>query len=451
MPDTTVPIDSGWRRLGTSAGWLVAGRVVSAACGLVQVPLALTSLGTERFGLWIAITALMWTLSSFDGGLGFALQNRIATLVATGTQADAAALVRRGRRWLWWLAGGVGLAGVALAICGPWSQWLGVNDAVLAAEIKPAVAIAFAAATLSLPLSLAARVAAAVQLMSLTGRWTAVASVLSLVAVAVAARLHLPLAGFVLAASIALLVAPAGTWLQLHRQITWLRRRDAPAPAVPGLGRESVWFFLPQLGAAFNGSFVPALVAFFADPATTGTYGVLQRLFGLALQLQGMVLMPTWPAYTQAAARGDPAFARRTFRATWMLTALGFILPTLLLTPWVPAVVRMWLGDRAPAIAPFLLWMLAGWHVLQYCGQPIAMLLNGVGRMESMAVLGWIGIAVTLALCPMLGLRWGAAGVIAALALPYALLNLPVTWWHACRAIAAVAPRSASVAAAPMP
>lgn len=451
MLDSTVPLDSGWRQLGTSAAWLVAGRVVSAACGLLQVPLALTSLGAERFGLWIALTAVLWTLSSFDGGLGFALQNRIARLVATETQRDAATLVRFGRRWLWGLAGGLGLAGLLLGIYGPWKEWLGVHDPALLTEIKPAVCIVFAAAALSLPLALAARVAAAVQQMGLTGRWTAIASVLGLAATAAAAWLRLPLAGFVLAASIPLLVAPAGTWLQLSRQLDWLGRSDGPAPDIRGLGRESMLFFLPQLGAAFNGSFVPALVAFFADPVATGTYGVLQRLFGLALQLQVMVLMPTWPAYTQAAARGDRAFAQRAFRTTCTVTAVCFILPTLLLTPWVPSVVQVWLGSRAPEIAPLLLWAVAGWHVLQYCGQPIAMLLNGLGRMESMAVLGWVGIAITLGLGPLLGPRWGAVGVIAALAAPYALLNLPVTWWYARRALAAERQRSHGTADGPTP
>ena len=451
MPDFTAPIDSGWRRLGTSAGWLVAGRIVAAVCGLLQVPLAMASLGPERFGLWIALTALLWTLSSLDGGLGFALQNRIVRLVATGAQAEAAALVRHGRRWLWWIALGVGLAGAPLAAWGRWSQWLGASDSALAGEIALAVAIVFAAAALSLPLSLAARVAAATQHMELTGRWNAGASMVGLAAVAAAAWWKLPLAGFVLAASIALLGPHAGTWLQLRRKVGWLRLSNGAAPDVRGLASDSVLFFMPQVGAMFIGSFVPALVALFAGPTATGTYGVLQRLFGLALQLQAMVLMPTWPAYTESVARGDPAFARRAFRASWMLTALGFILPTVLLTPWVPAVVQLWLGDRAPEIAPTLLWTLAGWHVLQYCGQPIAMVLNGVGRMESMAWMGWIGIGVTLGLCPLLGSRWGAAGVIAALAAPYALLNLPVTWWHARRALGAVALRPATVARATTP
>lgn len=441
---------SGWRRLGTSAAWLVGGRVVSAACGLVLVPIALASLGTARFGVWIALTGLLWTFSNFDGGIGLALQNRVAALVAGQRHAEAAGLVRRGRRWLWWLALGAGALGAALIAWGRWDRWLGVDDGALAAELTPALVVAFAGAALNLPLSLAPRVAAAVEQMWLTGLWTAIASVLGVAAAAVAASLQLGLATFVGVTAFTLLAPHAGTWVHLCREAKWLRVRSPPEPDVSGLARTSLWFFLPQVGAAFAGTFVPTLVAFFAGPAAAGTFGVLQRLFGFAAQLQIMVLMPTWPAYTQAAARGDAGFLQRTFRASWRLTVIGFIAPTLLFAPWVPTVVQGWLGARAPEIPGVLLWTLAGWQVLQYCGQPIAMLLNGVGRMQSMAVLGWIGIGVTLALCPWLGPQWGAAGVVVALIVPYLLFNLPVTFWYARRALGDAAFRSPTAAAVPV-
>jgi len=57
-------------------------------------------------------------------------------------------------------------------------------------------------------------------------------------------------------------------------------------------------------------------------------------------------------------------------------------------------------------------------------------------------VIAWVDILASLALCAALGPRWRAVGVIAALALPYALLNLPITAWQARRALAAIAVRA---------
>ena len=67
-----------WPRLGGGAAMLIAGRVTSAACGLIQVPFALAHLGNEAFGLWTALTGLLWSLGILDLGLGYALQNRLA-------------------------------------------------------------------------------------------------------------------------------------------------------------------------------------------------------------------------------------------------------------------------------------------------------------------------------------------------------------------------------------
>jgi len=120
---------------------------------------------------------------------------------------------------------------------------------------------------------------------------------------------------------------------------------------------------------------------------------------------------------------------------TWLVTVAGFALPTLLLTPLVPAFVHVWLGDHAPALPISLLWALSGWHVLQYLGQPQAILLNGTGRLQRLVLLVWLCLSISLWLGQSWGQAWGAEGVILALAVPYALLNLPVITWEAAKAL----------------
>lgn len=436
--------ESSWLSIKTGATSLVAGRIATAVSGFLQVPIVLTHLGANGFGLWIALTGLLWSLAILDWGVGFAVQNKVATLLATGREAEAAALLRSAFRRLLASAVITAIVSLPLAFLGRWNAWFGVTDSAFQTQTPISLAIVFGVAAVLVPMSLALRLAAAVQQMWLTGLWAAIGSVLSLGAVALAGWLGLPLAGFVLAACLMPFTLSIGTWLHLRRRIPWLRHHP-PTPNPPfGLWRESLLFFMPQLGANFIGAFVPTLVMLFAGPLGAAAFGVLQRLFGLALQVQNMALAPTWPVYTHAAALGDAAFARRTFRASWLLTTLGFVLPALLFTPVVPAIVRVWLGSDAPVITPALLWIMAGWYVLQFCGQPIATLLSGVGRIGSLALAGWVGIAGALALCAVLGPRWGAEGIVVAMAVPYAFLSLPMTAWQAWRALAALTPRPAA-------
>jgi O-antigen/teichoic acid export membrane protein len=423
------------------AATLMAGRIFSAACGLVQVPVALAHLGTEAFGLWMALAGVLWTLSVLDGGLGYALQNRLAHLIAGGRESEVSALLRKGVRWLSAIAAGVVIVGAPLAFALPWARWLGVADSRLEAQTPAAVATAVVAAAALLPLALSARLAAARQETWLTGLWTALGSAASLLAVLLAVYLELSLTGFVAAAALMPVVLHAGLAAHLAvRRCAPSRRQTGPAATVDtrGLLRESALFALPQISAALVGSFVPTLVALFAGPLAVAPFVVLQRLFGLVLQLNTLGLQPTWPAYTHAAARGDAAAARRILRVSLSLTAGGFVLPLLLIAPFTRAVLGLWLGSRAPEVSTVLIWMVAGWNAVQCLGQPPAMLLNGLGRHASMAALGWINLFISLLLCFQFGPRWGAAGVVAALALPYVALNLPVIAWQARRGLAAI-------------
>ena len=426
------------------AGALLAGRVVTAACGLIQLPLVLRQLGIEGTGLWLALTGLLWSLGVLDCGLGFALQNRITTLMVANQREESAALARRVLRWLAAGALAVLLLSAPVAHWGRWADWLGVVDPSLRHTLPAAFTVMAAAGAINLPLSLAPRLATALHATWMPGVATAVASVAGLGGVAAAARLGWSLPAFVAMGCILPLGANAATWVLLLRSERWLCRPNAKVHSLNlrGLGKESGLFLLPQIGAIFATSLVPMLVGFFAGSVAIASVGVLQRFYGLTLQLHSMVLLPSWPSYAQAAASGDRDFARRIFRASWFVTAVAFMLPLLLLTPWVPELVRLWLGPKAPAFSQGLLWTVALWHLLNFPGQVIATALNGLGRPSVMAVLVWGGIGASLGLCWLLGVRWGAIGVVAALALPQALVGLPIAFRHVSRALHDIAQRT---------
>lgn len=441
MAKATEPsVYSGWRNLGAGAALLISGRLVSAACGLVQVPIALAHLGPERFGVWVALTAVLWTLVSFDGGIGYSFQNRIAVLLATGREPEAAAFARRGQVWLWRAAAVVTIAAGPLFIWGAWPDWLGIGTPALAGETRTGVLIVFVATLFCLPLSFAARIATAAQATWIIGWWTGLASIVGLTLVGLCAWFDLSVPAFTASTAIAAVLPHVAIGLHLRLRFAWLRRPAANPPATSGIPRESALFFVPQVGAAFIGSFVPTLVAFFAGPIAAGNYGILQRLFGLGLQLQVLSLQPTWPAYTHAAARRDPTAAIQIYRRSTVVTLAAVALGALCVVPFTRDILGWWLRENAPVVSNSFIWIIAGWHLLQCLGQPPAMVLNGTGRTAVIAGTSLLVIAVAAALFPALGSRWGTAGVIAALALPYTLLNLPVVAWQAQRALAGMKP-----------
>lgn len=435
---------SSWNEVRRGALLLIAGRLTAAACALVQIPIVLHHLGTEQFGIWIALSGILWTLAGFDLGLGYALQNRIGEALAHERLSDAAMLVRGGRKALFRMALLALPPAIALVLWGDWLGWFNVESAHLDVPVRTSSAIVFATVIASLPASLATRIAAAAQLTWLNGVWMAAASLVALALVAAGAALDLGLPTFITAACLIALLPHIGVWLSVRRRFAWLAGRG-DAGAIPReVWRDSALFFVPQLGANFTSSLAPVLVAFFAGPLMAGGYGVLQRLFGFAQQLHALCLQPMWPAYTHVAARQDCASARQFYRRSWLITLLAIAALLLILAPFTYTLLELWLSDRVPPLTLPLIWAVALWHALQLSGVPPAMLLNGVGRP---GVTAWSTVAcllLTLGFSAWMGPQWGALGVVLALALPYALLNLPVIMLGARRALDDMARASGS-------
>ena len=67
----------------------LAARGLGIVCQLLQVPIAIKALGSEAFGLWMAVAGLAQFIVFADLGMGIGLQNRLAESFATDTLADA--------------------------------------------------------------------------------------------------------------------------------------------------------------------------------------------------------------------------------------------------------------------------------------------------------------------------------------------------------------------------
>ena len=417
---------------------MMIARVVTAACGFVQVRIVLIHLGQSGLGLWITLTGLLWSATILDGGIGFALQNRMTRHLAAGEIELAAQLTRRAVSCLCAITFLLLAVALPLVWLAPWNTWFGGQHSESAGQLRGALFVVVIAGAVFVPLSISAKIVAARQALWITGMWTTIASVLGLLAVIIVGRTGSSLVAFTAAGCVLPLLPPLMMWFHVG---SWRSIRPVATIApTPPLWRDGAMFLLPQVGAAVTSSLVPALMTIFAGPVAAASFGVLQRLYGFALQIQSMGLAATWPSYTHAAAVGDRSFAQRTYRTTWILTIAGFIVPSLALSPWVPNAVRLWLGPDAPEIPSALLWVTAIWFSAQFCGQPIAVLLNGLGRVRNLAFVSWATIPAALVLADLAGPRAGAVGVVCALLLPYLFLTLPLTAWHASRGLKAITP-----------
>jgi len=417
---------AGSLRLG--AGFLMGGRAVTALCGLIQLPVVYRGLSLDDFGLWVALVGLLWTCSSLDGGLGFALQNRLSSALARGQGPEASVTLRTGLLLTLGLSCLVFLCLLILSLSVDWMSWFHLDGALRTKPSVGSLVLLAMAAAMTLPSTLAARVATAVQKTWISGLWTMVSSSLML---AVVLLIPPSLGGYLAASCLPLLLPGVLTFIHLWLQETWLRTPSGQHFAWKGLTRESLLFFSPQLGAAFAGAFLPALVAAHAGLQAAAVYGILHRLYSLAQQMLSLALQPVWPAYTHAFTLGQHAQLRALLKKSSLLCGLGFMLPMALGTVLVPTVLRLWLGPSAPVVDATLLWFVCLWNLLMLAGQPPSILLNGTGRLWGVAFTSWLWMLLAWLLASPLSASLGGAGVILALTLAYGAAYLPVVWTQA--------------------
>lgn len=402
----------------------ISSRVVGVACQLLQVPIVVKTLGAEAFGLWMTFATLSGLVIFADFGLGLGVQNRLAELFAHDTRRDRAqARAFFGSAFLL-----LSLIGAALAlVCNLVNER--IDHAALFNLQEPSVASAapFAALITALsfcagfPLGLGQRLAYARQKGWACNLAQAGGSVFSLIAVAFVAARGGGLISMVIAgqgslffANFVLLVwqlAPLG-WLKF-----WRFRFRVP------LIRQLV-----GVGACFGAQQVLNTVLFTVPPLVISTqlgaaavtpFNLLQRLYNLFSVVQNAFMLPLWPAYSRAKARGEFAWMRRTLRRSFVATLFVSVIPMVVGAVFAPWIIRIWVGHEVEGLTWFLTITLCVWNALVLLQQPFCFLLAGVSEIRRITIYSVASAIAGLALMHAFIHAFGPAGVALGLILGF--------------------------------
>lgn len=440
-----------YRRAGLTAIAAFGARGLSLALSLATVPLTLGYLGAERYGMWVTISSMIALLGFTDLGIGNGLLNAVARAIATDAYDQARRAVSSGLLLVAGLA--TVLASVFLLIGRfvPWANVLAVSSPLAANEASAAVTAWVVCFLLGQPLAVATQVRLArqegylVHLSAAAGNLAAVAALLGVIH----ARLGLPI--LVLAMAIPPLIATAVNGAVLFgRNAPELRPALRCVELATGvqLVRTGFLFFLLQLSMAAAFTSDTLVVAHIVGPEAVASYGVTSRLFLIPSGVIGIMLMPLWPAYGEAVARGDMAWVRSTLRRSLRI-GLSIIVPAaILLVALGDPIINIWVGSAVRP--PFLLILGFGiWITLSAVGVAVAMVLNGAGEIRLQAVAAVAMATANLPLSIWLTARIGVPGVIWGTVLTYAVLVLIPMALYLPGVLARIADRSdASTSAA---
>ena len=406
-------------------------------CFLGQVPIALNHLGRESFGLWMTLTGAVSLLNFADFGIGLGMQNKISEAQGKDDMALARSVFLTGFALLTAIALVLFASGLLAGWWIDWASFFKIETPEVRTRVWAGLVVVFSAFCLGFPLSAAQKLAVGLQLGWLQASGGLAGSIASLVLVAVAAALKLTLVPFLAVAVLPPILVNLGL---LHRLFSLLKWEFHPFRYwEPGHARTILrtgsLFVLPQLAAMLLHVVPPLILSATFGAAAVAPFNVTQRLLGIVHQMQGMLLYPLWPAYSEARSRGDTEWIRSAFRKSVFHTLWAVPLPCLAFALVGRPVILLWThsGDALPS-SP-LLWMLSAWTLVLALGAPATILLNGIGKLKGQSTYFLVSAILSIVIMPFFAQQFGPAGIPTALILTYVLIAIPFLYFEASLAL----------------
>ena len=421
-------MDARLLRVVATAGANYLGRFGMGIAVLVTLPMARHSLGPELFGVWMMLSALLAFMAFADLGIGNGVLNRT-------TQARAAGDVVQLRRIL--VSGYVctGLVGAALfGVWWIWSHWA-ADPAVIAgpiqethrAEVRQALGIFAAVLALNVPASLIQRVQLGMQ----QGYWNGIAQFINGLVMLVAVPLVLRNGGGLSALVIATLgvqtmvnIANAAIWLYCSGVLRGDWSGSLHVGTMLGLLRTGSLFFLLQMAAAFAFQSDSIVITQTLGQHAYGDFAVIQRLFLFVSMVVNAAMMGLWPAFGDAIASNNTAWALRVLLRAMVSAAVVALLAALMLSVTMPLIMTHWLHvSWTPSWG--LLAALSTWTVIDAVSAATAAFMNGANILRIQVIFAFVMASSAFGIKWVLTPQLGPTGAVLSTILAYSLVSIP--------------------------
>ncbi|MBA4147339.1 MAG: oligosaccharide flippase family protein [Verrucomicrobia bacterium] len=334
-----------------------AAKGVSVITNLITVPLTLSYLGPEEYGLWIAITSIFLILGVADFGVG----NGLLNMISAAHGKDDRRLVARHVSTAFGLFLIIGFSiGLLLFAVKPFisvHSFFNVPSGVSGLAVDQAIMVLVGMFAVSLPFTVILRLQEGLQEGFSNYLVQIVGNVLSLALIIGTIKMNLGLRALVFS----LLAGPLfanllGFVVQFGFRKKWAR------PSIAAMDKGSARTLLSTGGLFFGLTVLTVLgmqtdaliIARVNGPEAVTPFSVVQRLSQIAF-LYWAFLQALWPAYGEAVARNDFDWVRKTIVRSLKLSLLFGSLFAAILFFFGGALIKIWLKESVSPSSNLLL------------------------------------------------------------------------------------------------
>ena len=300
---------------------------------LARIPLVISAIGSQGYGIAVAITSLQAWIVIITLSVAHLTQVSVSEDLGRGDFTGVLRSVAEMRRRAKQLSLAIVLVGIVLSAALPWSRLLHAEKVSSSLTLTMAICASLWLLATAAPGAAYLGILNAERKVALTQSFPAIAAVLSLAATAVGWAMHLGLFAFVLAPAIAACVPFWIAHILGRRTLRAIASRQDngeihPDPRGNRTARQlRARDLLVMMGVAapplFSTGLDPIVLSISKGPSAVAAYGLASRLGLLVVMLPAALGPLYWSDFARLRAAGDIPRIRALYRKELLLTIAG--------------------------------------------------------------------------------------------------------------------------------
>ncbi len=385
------------KRLVKNIGVSMIMKPISLVLSFVYTPLALNFLGDEKYGIWAIILNIISWINFFDIGIGNGLRNKLAEAIALGDEDKAKSYVSTAYFGTTLIS-----IGFCIIVTFTWNFFeltdffnLSVSDE----NTNTVIFISVLFVCVNFVLSLSKTSAYAIQQPGIISVVGVIGQTLQIAIIIIISNFfNKSLVTIALMYGIISLFDNIVIYLFIRKHRIFLRPSfaDINLNNLKLLLTLGIGFFALQICSLVLNTTDNLLISNLYGSEDVTPYSIVYKVFYLLTQLHGIVIMPMWSAYTEAATRKDMKWINNTMKKINLIT-LGFsamaVIGIILFRP----LSVIWLR-RELQFSTSLIIIVAIYMIVQMFANNYSSFLCGVGHIKTSVIISLIGTFLNIPL-----------------------------------------------------
>lgn len=391
---------------------------IAIIIGFIKVPILLSYLDAEKYGIWLTIASIVDWVHYFDLGIGHGLRNKFAEALAKEEHTLAHKLVSTAYYYITIIFSLLFFLLTPIIFILNWQSILNTTT-ISQNELTYSVLLVLAMFVLRFILYQISVILKGDQRPALSDIFLPISNIITLIIVI--------LLGFfsrnsLLWACLAISVPPSAILLLANLYFfnhDYKCYRPMFNMVDKSLFKDTftlgLKFFIIQLSGLVLYASSNIILTQVVSPSEVTLYNISRQYYTIPFMIFGIILTPFWSAITDAYVKGDISWIRRSIRKLLMIGVIFCLgeLFMLIVSPWA---FHLWLGDKVDI--PFLLSLTNTFlFIFNILGSPFSHFLNGVGKLKVSVLVGFIQLILFIPIATMLCRYLGASGLVLSLIL----------------------------------